>query len=177
MRKNSKAVKIAKYMQENLTASVDDIAQKFKVSKQSVYNTRYKLNKQRREKTLTLTPSQVLLAKKMGITAEQYARHLTALSRPKIRLASAVTSDTSITDKTEFIMPDPVNHPAHYTDGGIETIDFIEAKRLGYHLGNVIKYICRAGKKGTNMGLQDLQKARWYLDRAIEKNETNPPTR
>jgi hypothetical protein len=72
---------------------------------------------------------------------------------------------------------DPVNHPTHYTDGGIETIDFIEAKRLGYHLGNVVKYICRAGKKGTNMGLQDLQKARWYLDRAIEKNEINPPTR
>jgi hypothetical protein len=72
---------------------------------------------------------------------------------------------------------DPVNHPKHYTDGGIETIDFIEAKRLGYHLGNVVKYICRAGKKGTNMGLQDLQKARWYLDRAIEKNEINPPTR
>jgi len=72
---------------------------------------------------------------------------------------------------------DPVNHPKHYTDGGIETIDFIEAKRLGYHLGNVVKYICRAGKKGTNMGMQDLQKARWYLDRAIEKNEINPPTR
>ena len=72
---------------------------------------------------------------------------------------------------------DPVNNPKHYTDGGIETIDFIEAKRLGYHLGNVVKYICRAGKKGTNMGLQDLQKARWYLDRAIEKNEINPPTR
>ena len=72
---------------------------------------------------------------------------------------------------------DPVNHPTHYTDGGIETIDFIEAKRLGFHLGNVVKYICRAGKKGTNMGLQDLQKARWYLDRAIEKNEINPPTR
>ena len=177
MRKNTKAAKIAKYMQENLTASVDDIAQKFKVSKQSVYNARYKLNKQREDRTLTLTPSQVLLAKKMGITAEQYARHLTALSRPKIRLASVATSDTSITDKTEFIMPDPVNHPAHYTDGGIEVIDFIEAKLLGYHLGNVIKYICRAGKKGTNMGLQDLQKARWYLDRAIEKNETASPTR
>jgi hypothetical protein len=86
-----------------------------------------------------------------------------------MKLAAAVTSDQSIFDA--------VNRPAHYTDGGIEVIDFIEAKRLGYHLGNVIKYICRAGKKGTNMGLQDLHKARWYLDRAIEKNEVNPPTR
>jgi hypothetical protein len=90
-----------------------------------------------------------------------------------MRLAAAVTSNTSIAS----VLHDPVNHPTHYTDGGIETIDFIEAKRLGYHLGNVVKYICRAGKKGTNMGLQDLKKARWYLDRAIEKNETDPPTR
>jgi hypothetical protein len=66
---------------------------------------------------------------------------------------------------------DPVNNPAHYTDGGIETIDFIEAKRLGYHLGNVVKYISRASKKGTNTGLEDLRKAQWYLARAIERNE------
>jgi hypothetical protein len=69
---------------------------------------------------------------------------------------------------------DLVNHPAHYTDGGIEVIDFIEAKRLGYHLGNVVKYICRAGKKGTNNGLEDLRKAQWYLKRAIERNEVYP---
>ena len=170
MRKNSKAAKIAKYMQENLGLSVADIAKKFNVSKQSIYNTRYRIRKQQRqENTITLTATQVALANKMGITAEQYARQLAALSKPKIRLAAAVTSNTSIHDA--------VNHPAHYTDGGIETIDFIEAKRLGYHLGNVVKYICRAGKKGTNMGMQDLQKARWYLDRAIEKNEIAPSTR
>ena len=99
--------------------------------------------------------------------------HKEGIAPPKIRMAAAVTSSTPIAS----VLHDPVNHPAHYTDGGIETIDFIEAKRLGYHLGNVVKYICRAGKKGTNMGMQDLQKARWYLDRAIEKNETNPPTR
>ena len=173
MRKNSKAAKIAKYMQENLTASVDEIVKKFNVSKQAVYNTRYKLNKQRRDRTLTLTASQVALAAKMGITAEQYARHLAALNKPKIRLMGTVDQQMPKFQPKD----DPVNHPAHYTDGGIETIDFIEAKRLGYHLGNVVKYICRAGKKGTNMGLQDLQKARWYLDRAIEKNEIAPPTR
>lgn len=43
-------------------------------------------------------------------------------------------------------MSDMVNHPEHYTDGGIETIDFIEAKKLPYHLGNAVKYISRAGK-------------------------------
>lgn len=60
---------------------------------------------------------------------------------------------------------DEVNRPAHYTDGGIETIDFIEAKKLGFNLGNAIKYISRAGKKGNR--LQDLQKAQWYLTREI----------
>jgi hypothetical protein len=65
-------------------------------------------------------------------------------------------------------MHDPVNNPAHYTDGGIETIDFIEAKGLGFNLGNAVKYISRAGKKGNR--LQDLQKAQWYLAREI-KNE------
>jgi hypothetical protein len=73
-------------------------------------------------------------------------------------------------------VPDVVNQPPHYTDGGVDTIDFIEAKGLGYHLGNVVKYISRAGKKGTNKGLEDLRKARWYLDRAIERNEYANPS-
>ena len=61
--------------------------------------------------------------------------------------------------------PDPVNHPAHYKYGGIETIDFIEAKELGYNLGNVIKYITRADHKGSRK--EDLLKAQWYLTREI----------
>ena len=64
---------------------------------------------------------------------------------------------------------DPVNYPSHYTRGGIETIDAIEAWGLDYHLGNAVKYISRAGHKDNE--LQDLKKARWYLDRAIEKRE------
>jgi hypothetical protein len=61
--------------------------------------------------------------------------------------------------------PDPVNNPAHYTVGGIETIDFIEAKKLGYNLGNVVKYLTRADHKGNK--LEDLRKAQWYLTREI----------
>lgn len=64
--------------------------------------------------------------------------------------------------------PDAVNHPPHYTIGGIETIDFIEAKGLDYNLGNVVKYVARADHKGNK--LQDLEKARWYLDRAISNH-------
>jgi len=62
---------------------------------------------------------------------------------------------------------DPVNHPAHYKAGGIETIDFIEAKGLNYRLGNVVKYITRADHKGNRK--QDLEKAMWYLKREIEQ--------
>lgn len=60
---------------------------------------------------------------------------------------------------------DPVNHPPHYKAGGIETIDFIEAKQLNYNLGNVVKYITRADLKGNRK--QDLQKAAWYLQREL----------
>lgn len=60
---------------------------------------------------------------------------------------------------------DMVNNPPHYTQGGIETIDFIEAKALSYNLGNVVKYITRADHKGNKV--EDLMKARWYLDREI----------
>jgi hypothetical protein len=61
--------------------------------------------------------------------------------------------------------PDPVEHPAHYKVGGIETIDFIEAKKLNYNIGNVVKYLTRADHKGNK--LEDLRKAQWYLTREI----------
>jgi hypothetical protein len=62
-----------------------------------------------------------------------------------------------------------VNHPPHYTAGGIETIDFIEAKKLGYNLGNVVKYITRSDLKGDR--LKDLEKAQWYLTREINNQK------
>ena len=73
----------------------------------------------------------------------------------------------------EFLKPknDPVNHPSHYTDGKIEVIDFIEDKKLNFHLANAVKYISRAGKKDPSKEIEDLKKARWYLDRYIQKLE------
>ncbi len=68
-------------------------------------------------------------------------------------------------------MNDSVNSPAHYTDGGIEIIDFIEAKGLNYNLGNAVKYISRAGKKDPDKVIEDLRKAEWYLTREIYKRE------
>lgn len=81
------------------------------------------------------------------------------------KVVDLTAAGSPITDKTEFIMPDPVNHPYHYTTGGIETIDFIEAKQLNYNLGNVVKYITRADHKGNRV--EDLRKAKWYLEREI----------
>jgi hypothetical protein len=63
-----------------------------------------------------------------------------------------------------------VNHPQHYggQDNPYEAIKVIEAWDLDFHLGNTVKYISRAGKKGTDKELQDLNKALWYLQRRIE---------
>lgn len=67
-------------------------------------------------------------------------------------------------------MIDVVNHPPHYkSDSGIESIEVIEAFNLNFCLGNTIKYVLRHQKKGKP--LEDLKKARWYLDREIEKLE------
>lgn len=65
-------------------------------------------------------------------------------------------------------MNDMVNHPSHYTDGKYEVIDFIESHYFPYHLGNAIKYICRAGKKDPTKEVEDLEKAKWYLERFIQ---------
>ena len=62
---------------------------------------------------------------------------------------------------------DPVNHPAHYTTGKIEVIDYIEDQKLPYHLGNAVKYISRAGKKDKDKTVEDLKKAVWYIQRYI----------
>lgn len=61
-----------------------------------------------------------------------------------------------------------VNHPKHYNVGKFEVIDVIEDWQLDFHLGNVVKYVSRAGRKSDDTELQDLNKAMWYLKRRIE---------
>jgi hypothetical protein len=78
--------------------------------------------------------------------------------RPPIRMQSSPSTDM-------------INSPPHYTAGGIETIDFIEAKKLGYNLGNVVKYITRSNLKGDR--LENLKKAQWYLNREIKNEEVS----
>jgi hypothetical protein len=71
--------------------------------------------------------------------------------------------------------------PSHYTQGGIEVMDFIHAKNLNYSRGNAIKYICRAGFKDPNKEIEDLEKAIHSLQREIERvrkvNETKEALR
>lgn len=62
-----------------------------------------------------------------------------------------------------------IDKPKHYNIGKIEVIDFIEDQQLDFHLGNAIKYICRAGRKSEKTEIEDLQKAQWYIARRLLK--------
>lgn len=64
--------------------------------------------------------------------------------------------------------PDNVNHPSHYNQyKGVEVIDLTE--QMNFNRGNAVKYICRAGFKDPEKELEDLEKAKWYLDREINR--------
>jgi hypothetical protein len=76
-------------------------------------------------------------------------------------------------EESPVIQEDAVNHPSHYTDGGIECIEAIESaltseEYRGYLKGNIQKYVWRERHKG---GTESLKKARWYLDRLIQLGE------
>lgn len=89
------------------------------------------------------------------------------------KLTVYTTTINRVAEQEGLVEHDAVNHPSYYTRGKIEVIDFIEDQQLPYHLGNVVKYVARAGYKGDK--LEDLKKARWYLDRYINEvmgNET-----
>lgn len=76
---------------------------------------------------------------------------------------------------------DSVNHPTHYNSGKIEVIEAIEdwvpgeSHGVAFHLGNAVKYVARAGKKDPAKTVEDLEKAIWYIRRAIAVIQGNPP--
>ena len=184
----SKAAKIRAYKRNHPGSKPINIAKLFGVDVQYVYSVLYtervKQRKQAAEETtavVTITPpgsqqGSITVAADAEITPEQMARVTRSMQKPRARmqssgsgwkLLSVTTSDEPL--PVQMIEPpsDPVNHPSHYKVGGIETIDFIEAKGLNYRLGNVVKYITRADHKGER--LENLRKAKWYLDREIEQ--------
>ena len=171
--------KIRAYCMENPTVPSAEVAKKYGVKASYVSTIKWQLKKKPKEQVQKFLGVTIAKEDIPKLTDEQATRLAENLKKPKMRMLSVSTSNKSIKPLImEYTPPaDPVNHPEHYKDGGIETIDFIEAKGLGYHLGNVVKYISRAGKKGTNQGLEDLKKAQWYLTRAIEKNEYASPAR
>lgn len=151
MKKLSRAEKIRRYITRNPNTPVREIADAFKTSYQIVYLIkRDMLDKQ----TLDTAKAE---AKKPSASA----------ARSDWKTLSIFSSDAPMPVTMEEPKADPVNHPAHYKVGGMETIDFIEAKQLGYNLGNVVKYVTRAAHKGN--ASEDLAKARWYLNREISK--------
>lgn len=90
-------------------------------------------------------------------------------------LAEAVKEDR----EPELPKNDPVNHPAHYTSGKIECIDYITDKQLDFCLGNAVKYITRAGKKDPAKTIEDLEKAVFYVNyeiKMLKEAQTNEET-
>jgi hypothetical protein len=143
MAKKSNAAKIRAYIAANPDVKSGDVATKFNAKLAYVYVLRSQMKKTE--------------------TTRKF-RH--ADGTPKIRLQSAETPPPApVAPAPVAPAPDMVNHPPHYKVGGIETIDFIEAKGLNYHLGNVVKYVTRADHKGER--LENLKKAQWYLEREI----------
>ena len=153
MAKKSNADKIREYMTNYPEVKPATVAAKFGINVQYVYVLRSMMKKQQKKfvtEVIEVPPS------------IQEAITLNNVSGVNIDLVHSGEQTKEA---------DMVNHPPHYTAGGVETINFIEAKGLDYHLGNVVKYITRAGKKYDEV--EDLKKARWYLERAISVRE-NP---
>ena len=121
-----------------------------------------------KEKNPNATPKQI--AKALGLPVKTvYGATYKYIAKPKKpKRANKPITFVPVPPVPTVKLVDLVNHPPHYTSGGIETIDFIEAKKLNYNLGNVVKYVTRADLKGAKK--QDLEKAMWYLRREIERH-------
>ena len=164
-KKLSNTAQIIAFIKSDPTAPSRSIAEKFGVTSGYVSSLKWKLKKEGVEIPKAVKKSE--WATKMFTTNASILKHI-APDIPVYKDSIEHVTPKRIAEiQIEMLEPaaDPVNHPAHYKAGGIETIDFIEAKKLGYNLGNVVKYITRADLKGNRE--QDLEKALWYLKREI----------
>jgi hypothetical protein len=164
--KQSKSQKVTKYIAKHPNAKANDIAKATGVDTAYVYTIISKAKKAGGLKPLPLTGITPKQAKDLAWKLTQGRGKMRGRPPQRMRTIAEFISDTPIATRMATAA-DNVNHPSHYKKGGIETIDFIEAKDLSYHLGNVVKYITRADHKGNRK--EDLLKAQWYLNRAIEK--------
>lgn len=116
-------------------------------------------------------------------TCETYFTNSLHFAIHACTLKSVNTQGTVTIDTSEVPKMSTVSHPAHYNKGKIEVIEFIEDQGLGrpFCRGNAIKYLSRAGKKDPNKEIEDLEKARWYIQREVEliraRSENRDPVR
>lgn len=109
---------------------------------------------------------------------EHFKKAMDVVERKPVMINLARRKDGAIIDLNKggkvISPPDPVNKPPHYTVGGIDFLDYAEAKGLteNAYLFNVVKYVSRAGKKLGADPVQDLQKAEFYLKREIERRKS-----
>ena len=144
----SRAAKMREYFTANPTATASEVAKKFNTTYQIAYMCRKTMDKRLKD------------AQQIYKLTKGRKRKPTLWQPPELLPVPVPEAITMIEPQ-----PDPVNHPYHYKVGGIETIDFIEAKKLNYNMGNAVKYISRADHKGNKK--QDLEKAVWYIQREI----------
>lgn len=109
--------------------------------------------------------NRVLALREKGLKPKDIAEHLKCSAAYVYNIKPAKEKQTATEPSSSAPKNDTVNHPTHYVVGGIETIDYIEAKQLNYNLGNAVKYISRSPYKGKKV--EDLKKAVWYLEREI----------
>lgn len=172
---DSTAAKIRTYLRANPTATPKKVAEMFNTTAQHVSVIKYGMKKAG-EKTVSLkartsrpVPKKYLPSKPIvNPQIEAELAYAVGKGRDRVHPVTGkilMQGPDPMPITMEEPKSDPVNQPAHYKYGGIETIDFIEAKELGYNLGNVVKYITRSDHKGNRK--QDLEKALWYLKREL----------
>lgn len=171
----NKAQQIREYVAAHPSATPTEIAKEMGVNRQYVYTVMYKVKAKAKVKKHRKVTNKLGRPRKVTEASTNLQRLVEEYRKAKAAKKDGDWKTLSLTSSnTPLQKADPVNHPAHYKVGGIETIDFIEAKKLGYNLGNVVKYITRSDHKGNR--LQDLRKAQWYLEREIWNAEDNKKT-
>jgi hypothetical protein len=163
----SQAQKIRNYFAKHPDKTVSEVAKAMGLQYQTVYMTKRAMDKKMSE--LVFDVSKGRKHKSVPHIMIDMTQHADGSITEKVtkdwNTVHISTTNAPLPVTMEEPKSDPVNHPAHYKVGGIETIDFIEAKRLNYNMGNAVKYIARADHKGNRK--QDLEKAVWYLQREI----------
>lgn len=180
--KQVRASKVREFILMNPDMSAQFIADKFSVPLQTVYNLRYHLKKKLAEKGQELKRSANVDEQITQVKVTRIEQLLNEWSNAPVEMVAPKTPQQHVKDILDnwqppkipdtpvvmVVQPDIVNHPAHYTHGGIETIDFIQAKLTpeefrGYLKGNILKYGSRLGHKDNDM--QDAGKLNWYTNK------------